>query len=256
LKRERQIETNLAAQALELSARGYSQRQILEALLQFDVHAPAAYQAQFHAGLGPMCPYIEHNGVPVAPELAPSLLYALDCPGIARPEVSDETSTSTTTPAADSAAEGSYQLDGSFIVSGEGAEVSATWTGSFDAADGEVAGSGSAAASSEGACRIEDGPEHRYSFTATWDFDIGGTSSEDGLQIILTPKAGTPQITAGADTEEGATCVGFARDFLAGYTENALGVGPPYEIVVPSSGGSTRVGVDPIWIDFAIHRVS
>jgi hypothetical protein len=95
LRKVSEMETNLAAIALELSARGYSQHQILEALLQFDVHAPAAYQSQFHSGLGPMCPYIERNGVPIVPELEPSLLHALECPRLPQPETSGTSSEET-----------------------------------------------------------------------------------------------------------------------------------------------------------------
>jgi len=240
LRKASEIETNLAAQALELSARGYSQRQILEALLQFDVHAPAAYQAQFHAGLGPMCPYIEHDGVPVVPELDPSFLYGLECPNLPRPETSDTTSTSITTPppaaTGEEEIERSYSFSARLTLDLEPFE----WTGAFSTIDGELVGSGAVTGSVDQTCGIEGGDEYPVAYTASGSFDITGTAGESTMLVVLVPFGGNVNVMTG-DTSQ--LCVELSIDVGQNMVDFPLGnvESGSLPIEVPIDGGQASL---------------
>jgi hypothetical protein len=130
--------------------------------------------------------------------------------------------------------------------------VYVTWSGSFDIVDSAIVGSGTAAASSEGECWVEDGPKHPYAFSIDWEFDISGSSDGAQLRPTLSRRSGSGSLQAGAGTNLDEFCVELSGDLLESIADLPLGATPEVEIAVPVSGGSVTTGVDPFPITVTV----
>jgi hypothetical protein len=68
---------------------------------------------------------------------------------------------------------------------------------------------------------------------------------------VLTAEPQTVELTEDARTESGEACVEMAREFAAALGGGRLGE-DPYQIRLPTDGGTIRTGFDPFWCDVTV----